>query len=485
MELIQATARETDELLAFYQHVADNMEEKGLQQWHWGRYPSEEMIREDIEKGDLYYLREGELLAAAVVLMVGQEPAYDSLTWTWGVRPGIFHRLAVHPSLQGAGIGGIVLDDVMQYLRRAGCDCVRCDTSEKNHHAIHLYEKMGFRPCGLMRWPDSIGNNITFDKPLKRETPMWPIRMTPAFRGGDKTPWGGSRLREVYGKDTREDITGESLEVSCLPGLESRDDMGRTLPELLKEFGEKMVGSYADRQFPLLLKLIDARERLSVQVHPGDNYAAARENGDSGKSEAWLILDTPKEGGELIYGLKPGTTLQHLKEACEAGEGVEKLLNRVKAFPGDVLFIPAGCIHAVGEGVMLYEIQQPSDLTYRFYDWNRTDANGNRRELHLDKALDVADLKCTAVPVRVEKAYGVKRVLSEDCFTLDVIRTDTMVTLPEIRDFAILTVTEGALNIRFSGASMKLKAGESAILPKNAAQMAVEGIGAAAMATPG
>ena len=485
MELIQATAREMDELLAFYQHVADHMEEEGLRQWHWGRYPTEEMIREDIEKGDLYYLREGELLAAAVVFMVGQEPAYDTLNWTWGVRPGIFHRLAVHPSLQGAGMGGIVLDDVMQYLRHAGCDCVRCDTSEKNRNAIRLYEKMGFRPCGVMRWPDSVGNNITFDKPLKRETPMWPIRMTPAFRGGDKTPWGGSRLREVYGKDTREDITGESLEVSCLPGLESRDDMGRTLPELLKEFGEKMVGSYADRQFPLLLKLIDARERLSVQVHPGDNYAAARENGDSGKSEAWLILDTPKEGGELIYGLKPGTTLQHLKEACEAGEGVEKLLNRVKAFPGDVLFIPAGCIHAVGEGVMLYEIQQPSDLTYRFYDWNRTDANGNRRELHLDKALDVADLKCTVVPVRVEKAYGVKRVLSEDCFTLDVIRTDTMVTLPEIRDFAILTVTEGALNIRFSGASMKLKAGESAILPKNAAQMAVEGIGAAAMAMPG
>ena len=104
MELIQATARETDELLAFYQHVADNMEEKGLQHWHWGRYPTEEMIRADIEKGDLYYMREGELMAAAVVFMVGQEPEYDSLSWTWGVKPGIFHRLAVHPSLQGAGM---------------------------------------------------------------------------------------------------------------------------------------------------------------------------------------------------------------------------------------------------------------------------------------------------------------------------------------------------------------------------------------------
>lgn len=485
MELIQATAREADELLAFYQHVADHMEEKGLQHWHWGRYPSEELIREDIEKGDLYYLREDELLAAAVVFMVGQEPEYDTLTWSRGVKPGIFHRLAVHPSLQGAGIGGIVLDDVMQYLRRAGCDCVRCDTSEKNHNAIRLYEKMGFRPCGMMRWPDSVGNNITFDKPLKRETPMWPIRMTPAFRGGDQTPWGGSRLREVYGKDTREEHTGESLEASCLPGLESRDDLGRTLPDLIKEFGEKLVGSYTDRQFPLLLKLIDAREKLSVQVHPGDNYAAARESGDFGKSEAWLVLDAPKDGGELIYGVKPGVTLHELRKACEAGKDVDSLLNRVKAFPGDVLFIPAGCIHAVGEGVMLYEIQQPSDLTYRFYDWDRTDAEGNRRELHLDRALDVVDLKCSAVPVRVEKAYGVKRVLTEDCFTLDVIRTDTMVNLPEIRDFGILTVTEGELNIRFAGASMKMKAGETCILPKGGEQMALEGIGAAALAMPG
>ena len=145
MELIRATEQELDELLAFYQHVADHMEEKGLQQWHWGRYPNEEMIREDIEKGDLYYMRVDDSLAAAVVLMVGQEPEYDGLTWTCGIRPGIFHRLGVHPSMQGAGLGGLVLDDVLQILRRSGCDCVRCDTAEVNRHAIRLYEKLGFR----------------------------------------------------------------------------------------------------------------------------------------------------------------------------------------------------------------------------------------------------------------------------------------------------------------------------------------------------
>ena len=136
MELIRATEEQLDELLAFYQHVADNMEEKGPQHWHWGRYPNEEMIRADIEKGDRYFMRTDDTLAAAVVLMTGQEPEYDSLTWTCGVRPGIFHRLAVHPSRQGAGLGGLVLDDVQQMLRRSGCDCVRCDTSVKNRAAI-------------------------------------------------------------------------------------------------------------------------------------------------------------------------------------------------------------------------------------------------------------------------------------------------------------------------------------------------------------
>ena len=134
---------------------------------------------------------------------------------------------------------------------------------------------------------------------------------------------------------------------------------------------------------------------------------------------------------------------------------------------------------------MLYEIQQSSDLTYRFYDWDRIDGNGNRRELHQDKALDVTDLKCSAVPVRVVKAYGTKRVLSEDCFTLDVIRTDSIIGLPELHEFGILTVTEGELNIRFAGAAMKMKAGETCLLPHNAAALAAEGKGAAILAMPG
>ena len=484
MELIRATERDVDDLLAFYRHVADNMEEQGIDHWHWGRYPNEQFIREDIAKGEMYYMLEGKTISAAVVITVGQEKEYDSLPWSCGVRPGSFRRLAVHPSMQGAGLGGLVLDDVLQLLRRSGCDCARCDTAEVNRHAIRLYEKLGFRPCGTMYWPDAPGRNVTLDKPLKRETPMWPIRMFPAFRDGGLTPWGGTRLRDRFGKETKKEITGESLEISCIPGLESRDALGRTLPELVNEYGEKLIGSYADQAFPLLLKLIDVRERLSVPVHPNDTYAAARENGKLGKTEAWLILDTPPEGGELIYGVRPGVSRQAMKEACEAGSEVEKLLNRVKVNPGDVCYIPAGCVHAAGEGILLYEIQQSSDLTYRFYDWDRTDANGRRRELHLEKALDVADLRCTPAPLRVEKSFGVKRVLSEQYFTLDLIRTDTIEMLPPVHEFGIITVTEGEMELRFAGGSVRMKAGETCLLPHNGPALALVGPGAAALAMP-
>ena len=483
MEIIQATTAELDGLISFYQVVADHMEERAIRQWHWGRYPNEELIRKDVEAGRLYYLPEDGEIAAAVVVMTGQDPEYEALSWNCGIRPGLFHRLAVHPSMHGAGLGGLVLDDVQQMLRRSGCDCIRCDASEKNRGAIRLYEKMGFRLCDHMRWPDSPDNYFVYDKPLKRETPIWPIRMTPAFRDGELTPWGGNRLAELFGKETKNRCTGESLEVSCIPGLESTDPMGRKLPELIREYGEKLIGRCVDGPFPLLLKLIDAKEKLSVQVHPDDAYAAARENGKLGKSEAWLILDTPEEGGELVYGIRPGTTKQELRDACRKGEP-EPLLNFVRVRPGDVCYIPAGCVHAIGAGILLYEIQESSDVTYRFYDWDRTDAKGKKRELHLEKALDVTNLKQRVSPVRADLSPGIRRVLEEDRFTLDLLRVSGTEMLPEIRAFGLLTVTEGELLLRWAGSAMKMKAGETCLLAKNSPELSVEGIGTAALAMP-
>ena len=378
-----------------------------------------------------------------------------------------------------------MLDDVLQLLRRQGCDCVRCCVDEKSARAVRLYEKMGFRACGTIRWEDSGMECRCYDKPLKRETPLLPIRMLPSFRDGDLTPWGGEKLKTVWGKNLKTIPTGESLEVSCIPGYESRDPLGRKLPELIREFGEKLVGKYADKPFPLLLKLIDARESLSVQVHPNDLYAAENEHGKLGKTEAWLILDTPPGGGELVYGIKPGTRLKELKEACQAGKAVEGLLRRVKVQAGDVCFIPAGCVHAIGAGITLYEIQQSSDITYRFYDWDRTDAAGKRRELHLEKGLQVTDLSLTPMPVRVEKAYGGKRILKEKYFVLDVIRTDDSGRLPPIYDFGMMTVLEGTITLRWSNGRMKLRKGETCFLPRTIpTDISLRGTGAAAVSLP-
>lgn len=484
MELIRATENDLQDLYSLYRRTADNMKLNGLNQWNWGLYPTEEMIRADVERGEQYLARTDGVLAAAVVLTERIAPEYDDVTWTGGMRPGCIHRLVIDPPLQGAGIGGDMMDDAIQILRRAGCDCVRCDTNRENKRAMRLYEKMGFRICGTVHWDDTPDEfYYAFDKPLKRETPLWPFRMVPAFRGGEETPWGGERLQQRYGKDTGGRPTGESMEVSCIPGYESRDTMGRTLPELIREFGEKLVGKYADRPFPLLLKLIDAKDRLSVQVHPGNEYAASHEHGKMGKNEAWLILDAP-ENGEVVYGLQPGTTLKQLKEACENGKAVESLLRRVRVTPGDVCFLPSGCVHAVGAGIMLYEIQESSDVTYRFYDWGRKDAQGNSRELHIEQGLAVADLKCAPRPVRVSEAYGTRRLLNEDVFTLDVMRSDGVGILPEINEFGILTSLKGDLTLRWESGELKLREGETCFIPKSAPKTHLRGEGYAALAMP-
>lgn len=311
-----------------------------------------------------------------------------------------------------------------------------------------------------------------------------PIRMHPAFRGGKLTPWGGEKLRTVFGKNIAEVPTGESLEISCIPQLESVDDEGRKLTDLIAAHGAEYVGKYAGKAFPLLLKLIDAREPLSVQVHPDDSYAHVHENGKLGKTEAWLILGCP-EGAELVYGIVPGTSLETLEEACRQGSAVAPLLRRVKVRPGDVCNIPAGTVHAIGAGILLYEIQQSSDVTYRFYDWDRVDAKGNRRELHIQKALDVTRLAFAPDPVHWDGRPGVTRMLEEPFFSLDLTRVaGEAVALPRIQDFGFLTALEDGLTLRWEGGETLMKKGESFFLPCASPALVLTGEGKAALSMP-
>lgn len=217
----------------------------------------------------------------------------------------------------------------------------------------------------------------------------YPLLMAPYYRHGDDTPWGGSNLRDWFGKDIPDERTGESLEISALPHMPSSvvngELAGKTLPEVIAAWGSDLTGDI-DGEFPLLAKLIDAREMLSLQVHPDDAYARQHE-GKLGKTEAWVVLSAP-HGAKLVYGVN-GTKAE-LKAAIDKGE-LESALRFVNVAPGDVLYMPHGMVHALGSGIIIYEIQQSSDVTYRFWDWGRMGTDGQPRPLHMDKAFDVTD----------------------------------------------------------------------------------------------
>ncbi|MBR2287252.1 MAG: class I mannose-6-phosphate isomerase, partial [Clostridia bacterium] len=257
---------------------------------------------------------------------------------------------------------------------------------------------------------------------------------------------------------------------------------GAQLSYLVKKYGFPFVGRFEREAFPLLLKFIDAKDKLSIQVHPDDRYAHDNEHGKLGKTEAWLILDAP-EGSQLVYGIKPGVTKEELRAACEKGSTVEELIRFVDVKPGDVCMIPSGCVHAIGAGIMLYEIQQSSDITYRFYDWDRVDKNGKKRELHLEKALDVTDLTIQRDPIPAPES-GVARVLDETYFTLDLMHVDGSEKVPAIGEFGILTALDSELTLTWEGEEMTVHKGETLFVPRSAPALTLKGQGCAALSMP-
>ncbi len=299
--------------------------------------------------------------------------------------------------------------------------------------------------------------------------PLAPILMHPAYRFGASTPWGGSRLAALYGKDIPDPRTGESLEVSALPGMCSTDPDGTPLTELVRRYGKALTGRGVRGDFPLLLKLIDAKEQLSVQVHPDDLYARQKES-RCGKTEAWVILHADP-GARIVYGVKNGVTKQDLKEASEKGAAVEDLLRFFPVAAGDAFIIPAGTVHATGAGIVLYEIQQPSDLTYRFYDWERRDRDGNRRTLHLKQALDVAVLdgeKSPEAPRQLPADGGGSREGLVSCvyFSTERYTGCEGTLLPQDRGLlGILTALSPARIEYGGGKSLPLRAGQTVLLP--------------------
>lgn len=206
--------------------------------------------------------------------------------------------------------------------------------------------------------------------------------------------WGGTRLRDEYNKNIDLTPLAETWECSVHPDgpsyIANGENKGKTLAEILEKHPEYIGTKVEDGKLPVLVKFIDAKKDLSVQVHPGDEYARAYEN-DNGKTEMWYIIDADK-GASLIYGFQHNVTEEILRKAVATGT-LDKHLQKVEVHKGDTYFVPAGTVHGIGKGILLAEIQESSNVTYRVYDYNRVDKNGKKRELHFDKAKQVMNMQ--------------------------------------------------------------------------------------------
>lgn len=235
----------------------------------------------------------------------------------------------------------------------------------------------------------------------------WPFLLRPA---GKDYLWGGTRLKDDFGKNLPREVLAETWECSTHPDgpsmVASGFHNGQSLAEVLREYPEYMGNHYKEREnhpdrpgeLPILIKFIDAKQNLSVQVHPDDAYAKAHEAGELGKTEMWYVMDAAKDA-ELVYGLRWDTEKDVLRKSIREGT-IEKYLQKVKIKKDDVFYIEAGTIHAIGAGALIAEIQENSNLTYRLYDYDRIDRNGKKRSLHIEKALEVANLRGSSEPVQ-------------------------------------------------------------------------------------
>ena len=479
-------AREKDfaELCALYETAIGDMRARGLRQWEWGVYPSEELLEEDVRAGLLYRAEEDGELCAAFAVSDALEEAYNSISWQYGVKPATLHRLAIRPDCFGAEMVERMLGFVKNEALRLGFDCLRLDVCDEDERMLRLFRSQMLRDAGSVYF-ENMGDACTcLEEPLTADCPMLPVPMRPAYRCGEATPWGGDGLQTIYHMEIPDPRTGEALAVSAIPGLESVTAAGESLTALLQRCGTGLTGLPEGRPFPLLLKLLCAKEPLSVQVHPDDAYAREHER-KLGKSEAWVVLHAEKNAS-LLYGVREGATLDELRKALERGGDVEALLNRVPVQPGDVFYMPAGMAHAIGGGVLLYELQQSSDVTYRLWDFNRVNAKGEKRPLHVKQALDVLDVALKGQRTVLPKAEENRRVrlLDVPAFTLDCLAVNGESELETSPTFRIVTALAGLL-LTWEGDALEMEAGESVLLPANCPDLLLTGVGQALVAGVG
>lgn len=300
---------------------------------------------------------------------------------------------------------------------------------------------------------------------------LYPLKFEPIYK---TRIWGGHKLEQFGKRSQTLPNIGESWELSGVSGDESvvanGDLAGNSLPELVEVYMDELVGKKVfdtfGHAFPLLIKLIDANDDLSIQVHPNDALAAERHN-SFGKTEMWYVLGSEKDAS-LISGFIPGVDreiyLQHL-----SGGTLEEVMTKFPVAKGDVFFIPAGRVHAIGSGCLIAEIQQTSDITYRLFDFNRVDDQGKTRELHTEQALDAIDF--TYVPDAKIHPVASDNVPCElascNYFTTNLIKLTDILERDyyHLDSFVIYMCTEGSVEIRYAGGRETMAKGDTVLLP--------------------
>lgn len=278
--------------------------------------------------------------------------------------------------------------------------------------------------------------------------------------------WGGRSL-EKFNYDIPSDSTGECWGISAHPNgpnmIENGKHKGKTLDQVWKEDKVLFGNDYRDK-FPLLTKILDANDKLSVQVHPNDVYALKHE-GEYGKTECWYILDA-KEDAEIIYGVNVDNK-EELNQLIDNKE-FDKLFRNVKVKPGDFYYVPAGTVHAIGSGIMILETQQSSDTTYRIYDYDRQDKNGNLRDLHLEQSkavIEVANQNPNVEPLRETiKGQSLTRFVSNEFFTVEKWNIDGHLEFPKDNDYCLVSVINGNGRVNIDDKTYNIEKGRHFIL---------------------
>ncbi len=306
-------------------------------------------------------------------------------------------------------------------------------------------------------------------------------KLSPAFKD---YLWGGTKLRDVYGKKCDFDKVAESWELSTHPAGQSTIDGGEfgglALSEYFQRAGKSVLGTDCEKfeNFPVLIKFIDAKDPLSIQVHPSDEYALRVEH-EYGKTEMWVVLDC-EPGAFLYFGVNREVTKEEFRRRIENNTVLE-VLNRVDVHPGDVFFIESGTIHAIGVGILICEIQQNSNCTYRVYDYDRRGADGKPRELHVEKALEVSRFTPSDTSDKQGEEVNVpggtvKKLASCKYFSTERLTVESAVEIAvDERSFCSLIVTEGSGTAAGPENTVEFKPGDSLFVPAGTGKVKIAG----------